>query len=161
MLFGLRFEFSGEFKITLAQVPSDCSVAKLRGLFSVLLLDLSLTLATADHFPLLQTPFPLGFPTFLLFFQALAALLKAVCPRPSALLILLSLEQSPCCGLDGLEYTAESQYYFSIPTLSVSPRLSPWLKRPPVGWPWPTCLPGPPHTLWSSHTAVLSGPQMR
>lgn len=78
MLFGLRFEFSGEFKITLAQVPSNCSVAKLRGLFSVLLLDLSLTLATGDHVPLLQTLSPLGFPTFLLFFQALAALLKAV-----------------------------------------------------------------------------------
>ena len=77
MLFGFRFEFSGEFKITLAQVPSDCKVAKLRGLLSFLLLDLSLTLATGDHFPLLQTPSPLGFPTFLLFFQALAALLKA------------------------------------------------------------------------------------
>lgn len=71
-----------------------------------------------------------------------------------SVLLLLSLEQSPpCCGLDDLECTAESQYYFSIWTLSVSPRLAPWLTRPSTGCPWLMFLLGRPHTLIQPHSS--------
>ena len=91
------------------------------------------------------------------------------CPRPSALLSLRSLEQSPpCCGLDDLMYRAESQCHFSILTLSASPSLSPWLTRPFVGGPGSRCgqdalirsAPGPLQLFLSLRPAELfpSGP---
>lgn len=87
----------------------------------------------------------------------ISALLPGSGPSPEvsfrlSVLLLLSLEQSPpCCGLDDLECTVESQYYFSIWTLSVSPRLVPWLTWPSMGWPWLMFLLGRPHTLIQPH----------
>ena len=158
MVFGLCLGFSGAFLITLVQAPSaSCVTSPLWG-FSARFLDLS-TLATGDQFPVFRHRLP--------WLSHLSALLPGSGSSP---------EGSPrlCCSTFtffgtvsslrwpwGPECTAESPCYFSIRAPSVS------LTRAVVGaalhglaWPWLRFLPGRPHTLWSTHTAVLPGSRM-
>lgn len=160
MLFGLWFDFSGKFRTALAQVPSDCRVAKLYGHFPVLLLlDLTSALATVDHFLLLQILSCLGFSPVLLYFQSLAVYPKAVIDYPLFSLHFLLNNLLLACDLGYLVYTAESQYCISSPTVSVSSRPLHGLQGPLWSGPG-SCFYWDPLTHCCSHTGIVSGPHV-